>query len=96
MASGDYKYIKSYCPYQNIKKQPYTAILATSSLNDPRVGYWEPTKWISKIRELSTSQSPIFLMNDMEGGHLGKSGRFDSLKEISRIYTFLIKMTEEK
>ena len=92
----DYKYIKSYCPYQNIKKQPYPAIFATSSLNDPRVGYWEPTKWISKIRELSTSQSPIFLMTDMEGGHLGKSGRFDSLKEISRIYTFLIKMTEEK
>ncbi len=85
-----YDYIASYSPYDNIYARPYPAILATGGLSDPRVTYWEPTKWVAKLRPATTSGKPILLKINMEAGHAGSSGRFDFLKEIALDYAFAI------
>lgn len=85
-----YDYIASYSPYDNITKQAYPPVLATGGLSDPRVTYWEPMKWIAKLREYSTSGAPMLLKINMEAGHGGASGRFDFLKEIAFDYAFAI------
>lgn len=85
-----YDYIVSYSPYDNITAQAYPSVLATGGLSDPRVTYWEPMKWIAKLREKSTSGQPMLLKINMEAGHGGASGRFDFLKEIAFDYAFAI------
>jgi oligopeptidase B len=85
-----YDYIASYSPYDNITAKAYPPVLATGGLSDPRVTYWEPMKWISKLREYNTSQAPMLLKINMEAGHGGASGRFDFLKEIAFDYAFAI------
>ncbi|MDC7681647.1 S9 family peptidase [Asticcacaulis sp. BYS171W] len=85
-----YDYIASYSPYDNVTKQAYPPVLATGGLSDPRVTYWEPMKWASKLREYTTSGSPILLKINMEAGHGGASGRFDRLKETALNYAFAI------
>jgi oligopeptidase B len=85
-----YDYIKSYCPYQNVTKQNYPALFITAGLNDPRVGYWEPAKWVAKLKELNISNNVILLETEMTTGHKGMSGRYDSIKEIAKIYSFII------
>ena len=85
-----YDYIKSYSPYDNITAQPYPPVLATGGLSDTRVTYWEPMKWIAKLREKSTSGAPMLLKINMDAGHGGASGRFDFLKEIAFDYAFAI------
>ncbi|GGZ37406.1 prolyl oligopeptidase [Asticcacaulis endophyticus] len=85
-----YDYIASYSPYDNIAAKAYPPVLATGGLSDPRVTYWEPMKWISKLREFNTSQAPMLLKINMEAGHGGASGRFDFLKEIAFDYAFAI------
>ncbi|ESQ89295.1 peptidase S9 [Asticcacaulis sp. AC460] len=85
-----YDYILSYSPYDNIDAKPYPPVLATGGLSDPRVTYWEPMKWIAKLREKSTSGAPMLLKINMEAGHGGASGRFDFLKEIAFDYAFAI------
>ncbi|ESQ74431.1 peptidase S9 [Asticcacaulis sp. AC402] len=85
-----YDYIVSYSPYDNIDAKPYPPVLATGGLSDPRVTYWEPMKWIAKLREKSTSGAPMLLKINMEAGHGGASGRFDFLKEIAFDYAFAI------
>jgi oligopeptidase B len=92
----DYKIISSYSPYDNIKKQPYPHILATAGLTDPRVTYWEPAKWVAKIRSEKTNKSAIMLNVNMDSGHGGSSGRFDRIKEIALIYAFAIKAANAK
>ena len=87
----DYKIISSYSPYDNVKKQSYPNILATAGLTDPRVTYWEPAKWVAKIRSMKTNKSAIMLNVNMDSGHGGSSGRFDRIKEIALIYAFAIK-----
>jgi oligopeptidase B len=85
-----YDYIASYSPYDNVGANPYPPILATGGLSDPRVTWWEPEKWIARLRELSTSASPMLLKINMEAGHGGASGRFDFLKEIALDYAFAV------
>jgi oligopeptidase B len=85
-----YDYILSYSPYDNVAPRAYPAILATGGLSDPRVTYWEPAKWAAKLRVNSTSDRPILLKINMEAGHQGSAGRFESLKEVALDYAFAI------
>jgi len=85
-----YDLIESYSPYDRVSPQPYPPILATGGLSDPRVTYWEPAKWVAKLREAATGDAPILLKINMEAGHGGASGRFDFLKEIALDYAFAI------
>jgi oligopeptidase B len=85
-----YDLIAGYSPYDRVAAQPYPPILATGGLSDPRVTYWEPAKWIARLRELSTGQAPLLLKINMEAGHGGASGRFDFLKEIALDYAFAV------
>ena len=85
-----YDTILSYSPYDNIAPRPYPPVLATGGLSDTRVTYWEPMKWIAKLREKSTSDAPMLLKINMDAGHGGASGRFDFLKEIAFDYAFAI------
>ncbi|RZJ17540.1 MAG: S9 family peptidase [Brevundimonas sp.] len=85
-----YDYIASYSPYDNIEAKPYPAVLATGGLSDPRVTYWEPEKWVAKLRPATTSGKPVLLKINMEAGHGGASGRFDYLKEVAHDYAFAV------
>lgn len=85
-----YDYIKSYSPYDNIKAQNYPAMLITTGLHDSQVQYWEPAKWVAKLRELKRDKNRILLYTNMEAGHGGASGRFERLKEVALEYAFLL------
>ncbi|MDQ2859442.1 MAG: S9 family peptidase [Pseudomonadota bacterium] len=89
-----YDYIASYSPYDNVAARDYPAILAHGGLSDPRVTWWEPEKWIARVREHSTSGRPVLLKINLEAGHGGASGRFDHLKEIALDYAFAIWATQ--
>ncbi|MBK9246789.1 MAG: S9 family peptidase [Ignavibacteria bacterium] len=89
-----FDYMLSYSPYENIVSQEYPHILALAGLSDPRVSYWEPAKWIAKIRSTRTDSNTIILKTQMESGHFGASGRFDYLKEIAFQQCFALKMLE--
>ncbi len=85
-----YHYMKSYSPYENVGSKDYPAILATAGLNDPRVQYWEPAKWVAKLRTRKTDDNPLLLKTEMGAGHFSKSGRYDYLKEIAFEYAFIL------
>jgi oligopeptidase B len=85
-------YVKSYSPYDNVKKQNYPHMLVTGGISDPRVTYWEMTKWVAKLRENKTDNNLLLLHMNMTAGHSGASGRFDYLKEIAMEYGFLLKI----
>jgi oligopeptidase B len=85
-----YDYIKSYSPYDNVAKKAYPNILVTTGFHDSQVQYWEPAKWVAKLRALKTDTNLLFLDTNMETGHGGASGRFESLKETAKEYTFLL------
>ncbi|MDO9417282.1 S9 family peptidase [Pararhizobium sp.] len=87
-----YAHIASYSPYDNVAAKPYPAILALGGLTDPRVTYWEPAKWVAKLREKTTGSEPILLKTNMDAGHGGASGRFQRLEEIAFEYAFAIKV----
>ncbi len=89
-SAEDYDTIAAYSPYDNVTAQRYPAILATGGLSDPRVTYWEPAKWIARLRAVGQG-GPFLLKINMEAGHGGASGRFDFLKEIAIDYAFAIK-----
>jgi oligopeptidase B len=82
----------SYSPYENVRAQDYPAILALAGLTDPRVCYWEPAKWVAKLRTLDTGGRLIAFKTNMEAGHGGASGRFDRLKEVALSYAFAIEV----
>jgi oligopeptidase B len=84
--------IRSYSPYDNVRAQDYPAILALAGLTDPRVTYWEPAKWVARLRELRTNAEPLLLRVNMEAGHGGAAGRFDRLKEVALSYAFAIEV----
>lgn len=86
-----YEVIAGYSPYDNVAPKPYPAILATGGLSDPRVTYWEPAKWAARLRAHTTSDRPILLKINMDAGHGGASGRYDSLKELALEYAFALK-----
>ncbi len=88
--AADYDLIESYSPYDRVTAQPYPPILATGGLSDPRVTYWEPAKWVARLREATTGEAPVLLRINMDAGHGGASGRFDFLKEIALDYAFAI------
>jgi oligopeptidase B len=85
-------YVKSYSPYDNVKKQNYPHMLVTGGISDPRVTYWEMTKWVAKLRENKTDNNLLLLHMNMTAGHSGASGRFDYLKEIAMEYSFVLKI----
>ena len=85
-----YNYIKSYSPYDQVESKAYPNMLVTTGFHDSQVQYWEPAKWIAKLRELKTDDNILFLRTNMEAGHGGASGRFESLKETAKDYTFLL------
>jgi len=89
-----YEYMLSYSPYDNVREQAYPNLLVTSGLHDSQVQYWEPTKWVAKLRELKTDQHTLLLFTNMEAGHGGASGRFNPLKEIALEYAFLLMLEE--
>ena len=88
----DFDTIRSYSPYENVGQKAYPHIFAYGGLTDPRVTYWEPAKWIAKLREKNTSSNLILLKTNMEAGHGGASGRFEQLKEIAIDYAFALRI----
>jgi oligopeptidase B len=89
----DYEYIASYSPYDNIESKDYPAIFVMAGLTDPRVTYWEPAKWVAKLREHKTDQNPLILKTHMGAGHAGMSGRFEKIKETALAYAFALQTT---
>lgn len=85
-----YEYIKSYSPYDNIEAKDYPNLLVTTGLNDSQVQYWEPAKWVAKLREMKTDSNQLYLKTNMDAGHGGASGRFESLKEDAEEFAFLL------
>ena len=85
-----YAYMRSYSPYDNVHDAPYPAVLATAGLNDPRVSYWEPAKWVQRLREHTTSGSPIYLKTEMGAGHGGPSGRYDAWRDEALVFAFVL------
>ena len=85
-----YDYMKSYSPYDNLEKHAYPAMLVTTSLNDSQVGYWEPAKYVARLRTLKTDNNPLLLKVNMGAGHGGSSGRYDRLKEQAFEYAWLM------
>ncbi|MDA0758289.1 MAG: S9 family peptidase [Bacteroidetes bacterium] len=85
-----YQYMMSYSPYDNVKKTNYPNLLVSTGLHDSQVQYWEPAKWVAKLRELKTDENYLFLNTDMDTGHGGSSGRFEALKDVAKEYAFLL------
>ncbi len=82
--------IRAYSPYDNVRAQAYPPMLVTAGLNDPRVTYWEPAKWVAKLRATRTSDAVLLLKTNMGAGHGGKSGRWESLKEVAEEFAFIL------
>lgn len=89
-SADDYARIASYAPYEQIVAKDYPPIFALAGLTDPRVTYWEPAKWVAKLRATKTSNAPLYLKTNMGAGHGGASGRFDRLKETAMCYAFAL------
>ena len=85
-----YKYMRSYSPYENLEKKAYPSMLVETSLNDSQVMYWEPAKYVARLRTLKTDSNPLLLKTNMDAGHGGASGRYDYLKEIAVTYSFVL------
>ncbi len=91
-----YQYMKSYSPYDNVRAEPYPALLVTAGLNDPRVAYWEPAKWVAKLRSLKLGDAPVLLKTEMGSGHSGPSGRYESWREEAFVLAFVVGQVEQK
>jgi len=91
-----FNYILSYSPYDNVKAQDYPSMLITTGLHDSQVQYWEPAKWVAKLRELKTDTNEVFLVTNMDAGHGGSSGRFERFKEVALEYAFLLRLEGKK
>ena len=85
-----YAYVKSYSPYDNVAEVDHPAVLAIGGLNDPRVSYWEPAKWVQRLRDRGTGARPVLLKTEMGAGHGGPSGRYDSWREEALVYAFVL------
>ena len=85
-----FDYIQSYSPYDQLKEMTYPPLFVTAGLNDPRVTYWEPAKWVAKIRHLKTDENSLVLRTEMGAGHGGKSGRYEFLREVAEEYAFIL------
>jgi oligopeptidase B len=87
-----YLYIKSYSPYENVEKKPYPNLLVTTGLHDSQVQYFEPGKWVAKLRATKTDDHVLILHTNMDFGHGGASGRFDYLKDVALMDAFLFNL----
>ncbi|HEX9968550.1 MAG TPA: S9 family peptidase, partial [Acidimicrobiales bacterium] len=85
-----YEYMKSYSPYDNVGAADYPAMLVTAGLNDPRVSYWEPAKWVQRLRERTTGTRPILLKTELGAGHMGPSGRYDAWRDEAFVFAFVL------
>jgi oligopeptidase B len=85
-----YDYLLSYSPYDNVARQSYPALYVTTGLWDSQVQYFEPAKWVARLRRLKTDDHPLLLRVNMEAGHGGKSGRFQHYRELAEEYAFLL------
>jgi oligopeptidase B len=85
-----YAYMKSYAPYDNVEPKAYPALLVRGGLNDPRVGFWEPAKWVAKLRATKTDDNTVVLKTDMGAGHGGPSGRYDAWKDEAFVLAFVL------
>ena len=85
-----YDYIKSYSPYDNVEAKNYPHLYVSTGLHDSQVQYWEPAKWVAKLRDYKTGDNLLFLDTNMEAGHGGASGRFEALKETAKEYAFIL------
>ena len=80
----------SYSPYDQVRTQNYPAMYVSTGLHDSQVQYWEPAKWVAKLRTLKTDQNPLYLDTHLEAGHGGASGRFEAIRETAKEYAFLL------
>ena len=87
----DYEYMKLYSPYDNIQQTDYPNALILAGLNDPRVAYWEPAKFVAKLRHMKTDNNLLLLKTEMDEGHFGGSDRYKHMKEMSFSYIFVLK-----
>jgi oligopeptidase B len=85
-----YDYMLAYSPYDNVRAQPYPAMYVRTGLHDSQVQYYEPAKWVAKLRATKTDDHLLVLETDMSAGHAGKSGRFDAVREQARAYAFML------
>lgn len=91
-----YQYMRSYSPYDNVKKQQYPNMYVSTGLHDSQVQYWEPAKWVAKLREYKTDNTVLYLDTNMDAGHGGASGRFEALKELAKEFSFLLDLEKIK
>ena len=89
-SKADFELLRSYSPYDQVKPQAYPPLMVTAGLNDPRVTYWEPAKWVAKLRDVKTDTNPLIFKTNMGAGHGGKSGRFTALEELAEDYAFIL------
>jgi oligopeptidase B len=87
-----YEYMLAYSPYDNVEKKAYPNMLVTTGLHDSQVQYWEPAKWVAKLRDHKTDDNMLLLHTNMDTGHGGASGRFEAFKEVAMVYAFLLKL----
>lgn len=92
----DYHYMRSYSPYDNVEKKNYTNLLVTTGYHDSQVQYWEPAKWVARLREFKTCDSLLLFHTNFSSGHGGSSGRFEHLKDVALTYAFLLYLEEGK
>jgi oligopeptidase B len=85
-----YEYMKSYAPFENVATATYPAMLVTAGLNDPRVSYWEPAKWVARMRATGVGANPLFLKTEMGAGHMGPSGRYDAWRDEAFVLAFVL------
>ena len=91
-----YEYMLSYSPYDQVKAQDYPAMLVTTGLHDSQVQYWEPAKWVAKLRDIKTDDNVLLLHTNMKAGHGGASGRFEALRETAMEYAFIFQQLDIK
>ena len=87
-----YEYMLSYSPYDNVEAKDYPNLLVTTGLHDSQVQYWEPAKWVAKLRDVKTDDNMLIMHTNMDAGHGGKSGRFRRYHEVALEYAFLLKL----
>ena len=85
-----FHYMLSYSPYDNVQAQDYPHLLVTAGLHDPRVQYWEPAKWVARLREMKTGTQELYLKTEMSAGHMGQTGRYGYLEDMAYTYSFAL------